>query len=140
MAASPLAQKMKFDAAQNATIINSPKGYITLLEPFPKGLRLSEDLNDQFDWIQIFVKNKAEFDALLPKVLKAMVAESRLWVSFPKGSSKMQSDLTRDKGWEGLRGVDLKWINLISVNDTWSAFALRTYKPGEEGQAIPWSS
>lgn len=36
--------------------------------------------------------------------------------------------------WDALQRADLKWINLISVNPTWSAFALRTYKPGEERQ------
>ncbi len=46
----------------------------------------------------------------------------------------MQTDLTRDKGWDALKGVDLKWITLISVNDTWSAFALRQYRTGETKQ------
>ena len=27
--------------------------------------------------------------------------------------------------------ADLKWINLVSVNETWSAFSLRPYQPGE---------
>lgn len=65
-----------------------------------------------------------------------MKPESLLWISFPKGSSKIQTDLTRDKGWEALREVDLKWINLISVDDTWSAFSLRPYRPGEARQRV----
>jgi hypothetical protein len=44
--------------------------------------------------------------------------------------------LTRDKGWEAIQQVDLKWITLISVNTTWSAFALRPYKPGEDRQSF----
>ena len=139
MAFSPLAKKMKLDTAKRAAIINPPEGYLVQLSPFPKDLEILHELNGKFDWMQIFVKNKAEFDKLLPKALKAMAPESRIWVSFPKGSSKMQTDLTRDKGWDSLRGVDLKWASLISVNDTWSAFNLRTYKPGEERQAIPWT-
>jgi hypothetical protein len=140
MAPSPLAKKMKFDGAKNAAIINAPEGYLKLLKPFPSGLKASDNLNGKFDWIQVFVKTKAEFDALIPKALKAMAAESRIWISFPKGSSKIQTDLTRDKGWDSLRGADLKWINLISVNEVWSAFNLRTYKAGEEHQAASWAS
>ena len=139
MAFSPLAKKMKLDTAKRAAIINPPEDYLDHLRPLPKDLEVLHEFNGKFDWMQIFVKNKAEFDKLLPKALKTMSPESRLWVSFPKGSSKMQTDLTRDKGWDSLRGVDLKWVNLISVNDTWSAFNLRTYKPGEERQAIPWT-
>jgi hypothetical protein len=59
-----------------------------------------------------------------------------LWISFPKGSSKIQTDLTRDKGWESLQTLDLKWITLVSVNETWSAFALRPYREGEEKQSF----
>ncbi|MCL5429693.1 MAG: hypothetical protein M1347_07855 [Chloroflexi bacterium] len=139
MASSPLAKKMKFDRAKRAAIINSPEGYLDLLKPIRKDLELLHELKGKFDWIQVFVKNKAEFDKLLPKALRAMAPESRIWISFPKGSSKIQTDLTRDKGWDSLKGMDLKWVNLISVNDTWSAFNLRTYKPGEERQAIPWT-
>ncbi len=49
---------------------------------------------------------------------------------------KLQTDLTRDKGWEILHGVDLKFITLISVNANWSALALRPYKEGEQKQSF----
>ena len=140
MAASPLARKMKFDTAKRAAIVNPPEGYLNDLQPYSKDLELLTELNGKFDWIQIFFKNKDEFDKLLPKALTAMEPESHIWISFPKGSSKMQTDLTRDKGWDSLKGVDLKFVSLISVTDTWSAFNLRTYKPGEERQALPWTN
>jgi hypothetical protein len=28
----------------------------------------------------------------------------------------------------------MKWVTLISVNDTWSAFAIRPYRAGEKKQ------
>ncbi len=80
------------------------------------------------------MKNRAELDRLVPRVVKALKPESLLWVSFPKGTSKIQTDLTRDQGWDVVRKVGLKWITLVSVNETWSAFALRPYRPGEARQ------
>jgi hypothetical protein len=71
----------------------------------------------------------------LPKVVKALKPDSLLWLTFPKGTSKIQTDLTRDKGWDAVQQADLKWVTLISVNDTWSAFAVRPYRPGEARQA-----
>lgn len=139
MPASQLARKMKLDSAKRAAIINPPEGYLSAFKPLPKELELLTELKGKFDWIQIFVKNKKEFDRLMPKAAKAMAPESRIWISFPKGSSKMQTDLTRDKGWDSLKGVDLKFVNLISVTGAWSAFNLRTYKPGEERQNLPWT-
>ena len=129
MPESALAKKMKLKSNLKAAVINAPENYVEALR---HNTALSPTLNGKFDWIQIFVRNKAELDALAPKAVKALKPESRLWISFPKGTSKIQTDLTRDKGWEVLRDLDLKWINLVSVNETWSAFALRPYREGEK--------
>jgi hypothetical protein len=48
----------------------------------------------------------------------------------------LQTDLTRDKGWEPLEGSDLLWLSLVSIDATWSAFGLRPYKPGEARQTF----
>jgi len=119
---------MKLKSGLKASVINAPENYMDELR---HDAATSPTLNGKFDWIQIFVRNKAELDALVPKAVKALKPESMLWISFPKGTSKIQTDLTRDQGWEVLRDLDLKWINLVSVNGTWSAFSLRPYKEGE---------
>ena len=133
MVESPLAKKMKLKSGLKAAVINAPENYVDILK---HDTALSPTLNGKFDWIQIFVRNRSELDALAPKAAKALKLESMLWISFPKGTSKIQTDLTRDKGWDILQKLDLKWINLVSVNDTWSAFALRPYKKGEERQSF----
>ena len=133
MPESTLAKKMKLKSGLKAAVINAPENYVDMLK---HNTALSPTLNGKFDWIQIFVRDKAELDALAPKATKALKSESMLWISFPKGTSKIQTDLTRDKGWDVLRDLDLKWINLISVNETWSAFALRPYKEGEKKQSF----
>jgi hypothetical protein len=66
----------------------------------------------------------------------ATAPAGRIWISYPKGTSKLQTDLTRDKGWEPLAGSDLMWLSLVSVDDTWSAFGLRPYKSGEARQTF----
>ena len=133
MAESSLAKKMKLKPGASAAVINTPENY---LQELRHDNEVSQSLKGRFDWIQIFVKNKAELDTLAPKAAKALTPESMLWISFPKGTSKIQTDLTRDKGWERLQALDLKWITLVSVNETWSAFALRPYKEGEKKQSF----
>ncbi len=133
MPESPLAKKMKLKAGARAAVISAPENYVVELR---HDTALSPTLNGKFDWIQIFVKSQAELNALAPKAAKELKPESILWISFPKGSSNIQTDLTRDKGWEGVRKLDLKWVTLISVDETWSAFALRPYKEGEKRQSF----
>jgi hypothetical protein len=136
MTENPLAKKMKLKAGQRVAFVNAPGNYVETLRPLPAGVEVVESLDGVFDWIQIFVKNQAELAALLPQVIAALKPTGLLWFSFPKGTSKIQTDLTRDKGWEVLEPLDLKWVNLVSVDDTWSAFAVRPYKPGEARQSF----
>jgi len=124
---SPLAKKLKLKPGLKAAVLNAPDDYLKELKHKPD---ISTKLNGKFDWIQVFAKNKTELDSLAPKAVAALKPDSILWLSFPKGSSKIQTDLTRDKGWEILQTLSLKWITLVSINENWSAFALRPYKEG----------
>lgn len=133
MPESSLAKKMKLKPGIRAAIINAPRDY---LQGFKHDRQISQKLDGKFDWIQIFVENKAGLDKLPLKAAQALNPGSILWISFPKGTSNSQTDITRDKGWESLQPLDLKWVNLISVNETWSAFALRPYKEGEKRQSF----
>jgi hypothetical protein len=136
MAENTLAHKMKLKPGHRAALVNAPEGYLKELGPLPSGVEMAEKLEGEFDWVQIFVKNKAELDALAPQAIRALKPESLLWISFPKGASKIQTDLSRDQGWDVVQQADLKWVNLISINETWSAFSVRPYKSGEKKQSF----
>jgi hypothetical protein len=135
MTEKSLAEKLKLKPGAIACVLNAPPTYLDDLHP-PGGLKIDTALEGSFDWLQVFVQNKAELDKLAPFLPLALRSGGLLWLTFPKGSSKIQTDLTRDRGWEALQGADLKWTNLISVNETWSAFSLRHYKPGEAHQSF----
>ena len=128
-----LAKKIKLTPGLKAAVIHPPGNY---LQDLQHDAEISSTLRGQYDWIQIFVKNKAELDELAPKAFNSLKSESMLWITFPKGSSKIQTDLTRDKGWEEVQKLGLKWINLVSINETWSAFSMRPYREGEKKQSF----
>jgi hypothetical protein len=135
MAENALVKKLKLKAGQRAAIVGAPSGYLSQLQPLPDGVEVSETLTGAFDWVQVFVRNQSELNSAIPQLVAALQPESLLWISFPKGSSKIQTDLTRDTGWDALQQADLKWVNLIAVDATWSAFALRPYRLGEVRQS-----
>lgn len=136
MPESALAKKLKLKAGHRAAILNAPEDYLEQLRPLPDGVKLLDHVEGQMDWVQLFVRNKAELDRTALQVIAALKPESLLWISFPKGTSKIQTDLTRDKGWDTIQQSGLKWITLVSVNDTWSAFSVRPYKSGEKRQSF----
>lgn len=133
--AADLAKKLKLKPGFRAALVGAPAGYVKELGKLPTGAKIAAKLGPDLDWIQLFVKDRAALESGFPKVLAALGAETLLWISFPKGTSKIQTDLTRDKGWDSVPLKDLKWITLVSVNDTWSAFCVRPYRAGEPRQS-----
>lgn len=133
MSEASLAKKLKLKPGARAAVLNAPENYLNELK---HDSDVSAKLNGKFDWIQVFAKNKKELASFAPKAIAALKPDSMLWLSFPKGSSKIQTDLTRDRGWESIHDIELKFIPLVSVNDMWSAFAFRPYKESEERQSF----
>ncbi len=136
LAGRSLIGKLKLKPGQRAALVNQPQGYLESLGQLPEGVQLSQQLQGVFDWVQVFIRTRVELDEIAPRLVAALKPESLLWISFPKGTSKIQTDLTRDQGWESLEGAGLKWTNLVSIDGTWSAFSLRPYKPGEKRQSF----
>lgn len=113
MIENPLLKKIKLKPGQRAAILGAPDGYLEALQLVPADAELAQDLVGTFDWIQLFVKTQVDLEQMIPQIIAALKPASLLWITFPKGSSKIQTDLTRDKGWDSLQPLDLKWVNLI---------------------------
>jgi len=123
--ANSTAQKLKIKENFNLLTINAPADFRKNIGELPKGVKISND-SKNFNQVHWFVMNKAQMDKELTKILKLIKDDVILWIYYPKGTSKLQTDLTRDKGWDNLlRHDELGWISLISFDDTWSTFGSR---------------
>ena len=98
---SPLARKLKLKPGLRAAVIGAPAGYLESLGA-PAGVTMSETLDGPLDWIQVFVRTSADLAAIAGRLGAALSPTGLVWISYPKGASKLQTDLTRDKGWEPL--------------------------------------
>jgi len=119
-----LSQKLKIKEGYTLRTINAPDNFVQTLSPLPAGVKISDDAKN-YDQLHWFVKNKAQMEKELNSVLKLIKDNVICWIYYPKGTSKIQTDLTRDKGWDSLLKHDYQWLSLISFDDTWSAFAFR---------------
>jgi hypothetical protein len=120
-----IAQKLKIKDGMSLLTIHAPTNFAATLQPLPKNVSIKSATKD-FDQIHWFVTNRAQLEKELDKILELVKNEVICWTYYPKGTSKVQTDLTRDKGWdELLRHDELQWISLIAFDETWSAFAFR---------------
>jgi hypothetical protein len=122
-----LAQKLKIKEGDTLRTVNAPENFIQTLSPLPTGVKISDNAKN-YQQVHWFVKNKAQMEKELNGVLTLMKDDVTCWIYYPKGTSKIQTDLTRDKGWDALMKHDFQWLSLISFDDTWSAFAMRSKK------------
>lgn len=122
--ASTTAQKLKIKEGNIIQTINAPDDYKKSLGPLPASAKII-DSGKSFNQVHWFVKDKAQMEKELKKVLPLIKDDVICWIFYPKGTSKIQTDLTRDKGWDELLKHDMQWISLISFDDTWSAFGMR---------------
>lgn len=122
--ASTIAQKLRIKEGTAILIVNAPSDYKRSLGPLPADAKIIAS-GKTFDQVHWFVKDKAQMEAELKKVLALITNNVICWIFYPKGTSKIQTDLTRDKGWDELLKQDMQWISLISFDETWSAFGMR---------------
>jgi hypothetical protein len=123
--ATSIADKLRIKQGFTLLAVNAPaefKKNFTGLPPAVKIITAGKAYN-QVHW---FVMSKAQMEKELNKVLALVKDDVVCWIYYPKGTSKLQTDLTRDKGWDKLLKHDeLQWISLISFDDTWSTFGMR---------------
>jgi hypothetical protein len=125
MADSSLAKKLGLKPGWRALILNAPDGYRALLDPLPEGVDLTTTPDGTFDFVQLFAKNKADLAEYAPAAMAAVKPGGMLWISFPKKTSKIQTDISRDTGWDVIQQAGWQGVFLISVDDVWSAMRFR---------------
>lgn len=131
--ATSISDKLRIKPQYNLLTLNAPADFKKGLLGLPEGVKLS-DSGKNYNQVHWFVLSKAQLEKEMSKVMKLVLRQAQdnkpdvtVWVYYPKGSSKIQTDLTRDKGWDCLLAESdkLTWISLISFNDTWSVFGFR---------------
>lgn len=126
------AQKLKIKEGDTLLTIHAPADFKNRLDGLPPGVSIS-DRAKSYQQIHWFLRDKAQLDGEVETVIPLLKAGVTLWIFYPKRTSRIQTDFTRDKGWESLQQhKGLQWLRLVSFDETWSAFALRAKTEKDE--------
>jgi hypothetical protein len=114
--ANTIVQKLKIKEGAVLLSLNAPADFKKNMGALSAGAKIVT-AGKTYDQVHWFVLNKSQLEKELDKVLKLLKADTVIWIYYPKGSSKLQTDLNRDKGWETLMSHSdkLTWISLISL-------------------------
>jgi hypothetical protein len=89
------------------------------------GIKLLKASARRVDCVIAFVRCKADVQAMAPTVLGTVVEDGLLWFAYPKKSSAVKSDLSRDSGWEPVFAGGFDSVAQISIDETWTGFRFR---------------
>lgn len=147
--AKSIADKFKIKPGDRLMPLQAPESFAASIGPLPGTAEIVKRGNkiNQIHW---FVQNQAGLKKGLSQVMRLLSPGMILWIYYPKGRSKMQTDLTRDKGWDCLDAEkdNLTWLTLVSFDENWSAFGFRAKtqadqrkeaKPKEEREIFKWA-
>lgn len=140
MADVALLRKLRLSRNQRALILNPPAGFLPRLQPLPDGAELQTEAGDgPYDFVQLFATTSAGVDAHFPALFASFAPDAIFWACYPKVSSGVQTDLTRDVGWRAIYRAGYGGVASISIDDVWSAVRFRPQPSAEEWLADQYS-
>ena len=125
MNSSGLARKLGIKPGMTVLLREAPADFPSLLSKSAEGIKLLKASDKKADCVIAFVRSKADVQAVAPAVLSAVVEDGLLWFAYPKKSSSVKSDLSRDTGWEPVFAGGFDSVAQISIDETWTGFRFR---------------
>jgi hypothetical protein len=120
-----VADRLLIKKGSRIKIIGAPDGYVDALG-YAGGAESGDPRS--LDLIQAFVKSRLELEELLAQVKSELQPGGIIWITYPKGTSKMKADINRDTIAAYAKTLGLQAVAMISVDDTWSALRLKVVK------------
>jgi hypothetical protein len=117
--AATLAQKLQIKSGK-LIVLNAPPGYAERLTKELSHLTLSTRAAGQAEAVLLFVNSLAEVEKLSPKAVKAVKPDGMLWLAYAKGTSKVKTDVNRDKLWAMMKPSGWQAIRMIALDEVWS--------------------
>jgi hypothetical protein len=121
---TPLAQKLGIRAGSRLYLHEAPAHYAQLVAPLPPGVQQLARLDARADIIHIFAVRRAALARAVRGALKVMRADAAIWVSWPKKSSRVPTDITEDVIREVTLPMTLVDIKVCAVDEVWSGLKL----------------
>ena len=121
---TPLPQKLGIKPGLTVVTIDAPTNYRRLLGTIPEGVTFSDRLKSDSSFVHIFIVKRSELEKRLSVLRKKIADTGTVWVSWPKKSCGVPSDVTEDV----VRAVALPLgfvdVKVCAIDETWSGLKL----------------
>ncbi len=121
---TPLSKKLGIASGSRVLTHNAPAEYLAWLAPLPTDVVFVTRISATVDIVHLFVTSCDVLTTRLTSLRTTLRADAMVWVSWPKKSAKVPTDITEDV----IRAVALPMgfvdVKVCAVNDVWSGLKL----------------
>ncbi|HZF17011.1 MAG TPA: DUF3052 family protein [Steroidobacteraceae bacterium] len=121
---TPLAMKLGIREGSELYAVGAPSNYRKLLAPLPKAVRFSRRLTASTDVVHLFTRRRADVESYLREWYARLRNEGCVWVSWPKKSAGVATDVTEDVIRAVALSIGLVDVKVCAVDETWSGLKL----------------
>jgi len=117
---TPLPKKLGIKPGSRLGLFNAPKGFDKTLGALPEGVKTTTRLGGSLDVAVFFTDKGAELARRFSSLAKAIAPAGGLWVSWPKKTSGVKTDLDE----HAVRAVGLEGglvdVKVCAIDEIWS--------------------
>jgi hypothetical protein len=121
---TPLATKLGIKAKSEIHLVNAPDGYLSLVAPLPEGVKIAARLSSNTDIVHIFTSRKKDLADALRSYRTKLKPTAAVWVSWPKKSAKVPTDITEDTVRDVALPLGFVDIKVCAVTEIWSGLKI----------------
>lgn len=121
---TPLAQKLGIQSGFRVAVIQAPRPYDKVVPSLPGQVELLTARARNLDMVHLFVKRRNTLEQRLPKAMDSIKRSGFIWVSWPKGSSGVSSDVSEDTVRSVALPLGMVDVKVCAVDQTWSGLKL----------------
>lgn len=119
-----LVDKLGIKPRTRIAILNPPRGFRATLGKLPTGVRVTSRVSGTYPFIHFFTRDRAVLEKEIPGLLGALTSDGALWISWPKKSSGVVTDITEDVVRAVALPTGLVDVKVAAVDDVWSGLKL----------------
>ena len=117
---TPLPKKLGIKPGYRVALIGMPADVRSELRDALAECRITKDLSAPLEFIHLFSKSRSELEREMKRTAKALAPAGMLWISWPKKSSGVATDLTENIIRETGLAIGLVDVKVCAVTDVWS--------------------
>jgi hypothetical protein len=122
---NPISKKLRLKPGMRALVVAAPSAYLKSLAPLPEGVVISEAMGGTHEFVQFFATRRSDIEKSAKKLLKSAVPGALVWITYPKKTSGVESDLSREEVWAAKEGTGWRPVSQIAIDEVWSALRFR---------------